>query len=393
MQTREIIDRKGSKRRYTDEGFLVVPSRIARTGIQEYLAYELGLHDGDPLRVIRVYRSPDEVFHPDAVASFENKPITDDHPSEMVSAANWKDLAKGFGRNVRRDGDYLMADLVLTDSAAIDKLVAGKVELSNGYMALYDFNPGTTPQGEQYDAQQRNIRGNHIALVDAARCGPTCRVSDTNPQGVPTMAVKVTIDGIPFELDEAAAAAVNKLQAERDSLRQARDTAPKMQPLKLGDATVQVSDAEAVLKALNAKDTEIEALKKDVMTPDQRDAMVETWAKITSDAKRLVADFDTKGKTCDEIRREVIEKLSADGKHKTVIDAALAGVAAKDAAADVIKLTFNVLAAQPSADGKTDPVAAALRQQQDADSNSKGEEPARASHVQAISDAWKPKTA
>lgn len=388
MQTREIIDRRGSRRTYTDEGFLVVPAKIARTGIQEYRAFELGLRDGDPMRVVRVYRSPEEVFSPASMASFENKPVTDDHPDESVSAKNWKDLAVGFGRNIRREGDYLMADLIVTARSAIDKVAGGKVELSNGYQADYDFTPGVTSDGQQYDAQQRNIRGNHIAIVDAARCGPACRVSDTTPQGVTTMAVKVTIDGIPFELDEAAAAAVNKVVSERDSLKQARDVAPKMQPIKLGDATVQVSDAEAVLKAMQAKDAEIDALKKDVMTPEQRDAMVETWAKLITDAKRLVADFDTKGKTCDAIRREVIEKLSTDAKHKTLIEAALAGVPAKDAAADAVKMAFNVLAAVPAPVVTTaqDPVAAALAGAGTRDSQS---ESPRDAYIRRVQDAFK----
>ena len=51
-----------SERTYTDEGFLVVPARISRTGIQEYLAVEMGLTDRDPNDIIRVYRPEEEVF-------------------------------------------------------------------------------------------------------------------------------------------------------------------------------------------------------------------------------------------------------------------------------------------------------------------------------------------
>lgn len=39
-----VFDRAGyriTQREYTDEGFLKVPGRVARTGIQEYLAREL----------------------------------------------------------------------------------------------------------------------------------------------------------------------------------------------------------------------------------------------------------------------------------------------------------------------------------------------------------------
>lgn len=356
--TREIIDRAGSARRYTDEGYLVVTARIARTGIQEYNAYELGLEDGDPMRVVRVYRPPEQVFDPEAMRSFENKPVTNDHPQQGVDASNWKQLSVGFARDVRRQGDYLVADLIITDADAIAAVEAGKVELSNGYRVNYDFKPGTTPDGEPYDAVQTNIRGNHVAIVDAARCGPACRVSDTNPnpKGNSMADRKVTIDGIPFDLPEAAAAAVDKLIADRDAARKASN-----------DAAEALATATAThATALAAKDSEIAVAKKDAITPDQRDALVADWAKLIESAARLVPGFDHKGKTCDAIRREVLTKAIADAGKKPIIDAALAGRTIDAADGDTVKLAFSVLAASapvPAAgarDAAIDPVAAAL---------------------------------
>lgn len=356
--TTETIDRKGGKRRYTDEGFLVVPARIARTGVQHYRAYELGVTDGDPMRVVRVYRSADEVFDPDAMASFENKPVTNDHPTVSVDSTNWKQLAVGFARNVKREGDYLTADLVVTDKDAIDMIVGGKVELSNGYTTDYDWTPGTAPDGQAYDAQQKNIRGNHVAIVDAARCGPACRVSDTTPPNQPKgnkMADrKVTIDGIPFELPEAAAAAVEKLIADRAAAQAASTQAG-------ADMAAQKTANDA---ALQAKDAEIAALKKDVMTPEQRDAMVESWTKLIADAKRLVPDYDTKGKTCDAIRRDIITAAAKDEKRKPIVDAALAGRTLDALDATATKMVFSILAAMPAGQQATNDAAVsdALRQ-------------------------------
>lgn len=384
MKTREILDRVAkSARRYTDEGFLVVPARIARTGIQEYRAFELGIEDGDPLRVVRIYRSPEEVFSPEAMVSFEGKPVTDDHPSDFVSADNWKELSKGFARNVRRDGDYLVADLVIADKEAIDKVVGGKVELSNGYVADYDWRPGVTADGEAYDGQQKNIRGNHVAIVDAARCGPACRVSDSNlnPKGKPMADRKVTIDGIPFELPEAAAAAVEKVVQARDAAQAASVTA--------GENLAAAMTAHA--QAIEAKDAEIEQLKKDVITPDQRDAMAAAWAKLIADAKRLVPDFDTSGKTCDAIRREVIGKVE-DGR-KALVDAVLAGRALDSVDGEVVKMAFAVLAAAPVADsipngnGATpNPIADAIKGQQSEDTV---EGSGRDAYIKRVTDAWK----
>lgn len=384
MNTRETLDRVSkSARRYTDEGFLVVPARIARTGIQLYRAFELGIKDGDPLRIIRIYRPPEEVFAPEAMASFENKAITDDHPEDFVTAENWKALSKGFARNVRRDGDYLVADLVVTDKEAIDKVVGGKIELSNGYGADYDWTPGKTADGQEYDGQQKNIRGNHVAIVDAARCGPACRVSDSQltPKGKPMADRKVTIDGIPFDLPEAAAAAVEKVVQSRDAAQAAS--------AKAGEDLAKAASAHA--EAIAAKDAEIEKLKKDVMTPDARDAMVEAWAALISDAKRLVPEFDHKGKTCDAIRREVLGKLGDE--HKPVIDAILSGRKLEDADAETLKMAFRVVsasapAAKPGAGGEKNPIADALaKQQQGGGSDDKPS--GRDAYIAGITDAWK----
>ena len=65
----------------TGEGFLIcrnVP--VARIGDQEYLGSEIGLDGADAGKVITVHRRPEEVFAPEALASFEGKPVTDDHP-------------------------------------------------------------------------------------------------------------------------------------------------------------------------------------------------------------------------------------------------------------------------------------------------------------------------
>lgn len=365
MYNKHVIDFVRGTRRYTDEGYLIVPAKLARTGIQEYRAFELGLTDREPLEIVRVYRSPEEVFHPDAVSSFDAQPVTDNHPAEFVNANNWSKLSRGFARKVQRDGEYLVAELIVTDKALIKLVEKGKVQVSNGYTADYDWTPGKTPDGQAYDAQQRNIRGNHVAIVDAARCGPACRVGDNQPTGATPMAVKkVTIDGIPFEMEEAAAAAVEKLVADRDTHKQARDAAPKLVAVKVGDTTVHVDNAEPVLGLMTAHAAEVEALKKDVITPEQRDALVADWAQLMNDAKRLAPTVDTKGKTCDAIRREVIAVAAKDEKRKPIIDAALAGKKVEDAPADTIKLAFNVIAATPVGGQKQkdhDPVAVALQ--------------------------------
>lgn len=191
-----VFDRAGyriTQREYTDEGFLKVPARVARTGIQEYLARELGL-DGDPNRIVRVYRPPEEVFSPDSLSTYDSSDITNDHPKELVTALTYKGVAVGVVRGPGRpDGDFVAADLIVKDQKTITDINAGKCEVSAGYTAIYDHAPGVTEDGQAYEYIQREIRINHVAIVDRARAGANARVFDHNPGGN-TMPVLITTD-------------------------------------------------------------------------------------------------------------------------------------------------------------------------------------------------------
>src|SRR5699024_476400 len=83
----------------TKEGFLVATARVARTGIQHYLAEELGdvaysagFGPGD---VVRVHRDADQVFSDSVMRSITRVPVTLNHPAENVIAENWSRYAVG----------------------------------------------------------------------------------------------------------------------------------------------------------------------------------------------------------------------------------------------------------------------------------------------------------
>ena len=229
--------------------------------------------------------------------------------------------------------------LLVKAKDAIEELQAGKVQLSNGYTFELDMTPGQTADGRTYDGVQRNIRGNHVALVDAARCGSACRIADSQPnlEGN-TMADakrKVTVDGIPLEVEDTAAGVIDTLVKQRNEARDA------LAPLQ-----TKAAEADGLKVALDKAHADIETLKKDVVTPEARDAMVAEWSKLIGDAKRLVPELVTDGKTCLAIRREVIGALVAkDATAKAVADAVLAGKALDTAEPDHVRATFNALAA------------------------------------------------
>lgn len=159
----------------TGEGFLICKNvPIARTGDMDYMASELGL-DGD--KIITVHRAPEDVFSPAALASFEGKPVTSDHPPALVTPEDVLMYERGHAQNVRRGtgefSDYVLADLHIHDGELIREIRDGKREISCGYECEYlDNGDGTY--------SQKNIIGNHVAVVDAGRAGHKAAILDAN---------------------------------------------------------------------------------------------------------------------------------------------------------------------------------------------------------------------
>src|SRR5690606_13036081 len=144
-----------------------------------------GWEVGKPDRpTVRVYRPETEVFSKDALHTYAHRPVTLDHPDEAVTADNWKDYAIGqTGGEVARDGEFVRVPLVLMDSKAIEAVENGKRELSMGYSAELVFDSGVTPDGQEYDAIQKNLRMNHLAVVTMARGGSQLKIGDNLEKG------------------------------------------------------------------------------------------------------------------------------------------------------------------------------------------------------------------
>lgn len=147
------------------DGTMIAEARMTRTGVFTYRKA-----DGTTRRE---YRSPDEVFRPDSLASFRGVPVTNKHPPEMITAQNARKYTVGAVLDTpRRDGDYAVATIAVHDAATIAAMDAGKNQVSNGYDVDLIEEPGTSPDGERYDARQTNIVGNHFAIgLDNARAG------------------------------------------------------------------------------------------------------------------------------------------------------------------------------------------------------------------------------
>lgn len=265
-----------SQREITPEGYLKVPGRVARSGIQQYLAAELGLTDRPPGQIVNVYRPPEEVFKPDSLASYDNKDVTIDHPDDLVDSGTFKEVTAGHAISAgRQDGDFVVVDLLIKDQAAIDAIDRGKAELSAGYTSEYDQTPGTAPDGTPYEFIQRDITINHIALCDQARAGHLARLFDHKPTGAKPMPFKVVLDsGVRVEVADEATQQL--IQTTIDNLKK-----------RVKDAEEEKEKAEA------GKDSAEEELEKEKAQSDAKDEEIEELKEKTSEdaISKRVADL------------------------------------------------------------------------------------------------------
>lgn len=308
---RTVYDRLGYKitsREYTDEGFLKVPGRVARIGIQQYLAKELGL-GGNPNRVVNVYRPPEEVFDSESLQSYDIADITNDHPTGLVDVSNFKSVSVGVVRGSgRRDGDFVVCDLIVKDKATIEAIQSGKCELSAGYTAVYDESPGVSPDGESYEFVQRSIKINHVAVVSRARGGHMARVFDKEG-----MKMKhITLDsGSSVEIaDDATAVLVG------DSFKRLNDRAEAAE-----------RKLEQVQAVADARAEELAATKQ--LTSDAAIAeRVKAIAAVQAVATRI------SGETCDSVDILTIQR-AALAKVRPTVDWATKSEAYVQAAFDM----------------------------------------------------------
>jgi len=341
-----IIDRLNlsTERKYTPEGFLTVPATIGRTGIQEYTALELGLTDRKPNEIIKVFRSEDEVFHPESLSSFSNKPVTDGHPPELVNASNSKSFTVGMaGSDISRNGDFINATLNITDEDAIKGIESGKVEVSNGYLADIILQDGVTESGLQFDAVQKNIRGNHIAIVDRGRAGSSCRIADNlnQPKGEKMADKTVVIDGVSFEVSDQVSQAISKLT---DKIKES-DTALAEKDLLIEK---NLSDSNAKADELQAKLDD--ALSK-VLDPNQIDALVVDRLALIDALRKIDDSIVWDGKSSDMLKKEVVS-------------AKCANVKVDDVSADYINARFDMLVEASNDTQLNDGITQALISQQ-----------------------------
>jgi uncharacterized protein len=155
-----------------DHGDYVISATISKVGVFNY-------RNADGL-LRREYRPVDEVLKQASLESMSLAPVTRGHPSSMRVDSKSSHLRVGLVKpGVRPDftAGTVDADLIIHSDEALDAIRAGEKAISPGYTCSLDETPGEW-QGQPYDAIQKNIRVNHIALLKLGtnRQGPDVRV-------------------------------------------------------------------------------------------------------------------------------------------------------------------------------------------------------------------------
>ena len=278
----------------TKEGYLIATARVARVGVQEYLAKELGdvatANGFDPDAVVRVYRAPDQVFHADTLASLTRVPVTVGHPSEMVDADNYAKYNVGdVGDAYTRDGDWIVVNPMIKDAVAVKASRTTHKEISMGYTAeIVDARNGVDA-----DFEMVNIRMNHLALVPSGRAGSEARIGDSDKWGASPLTVKD-----------------NEMTVE-------------LKTVILGDKAVKVeaSDADTVAAILKDHKTAID--DKDVAIGELKAKLAAAEAKIVSDeAMTVLVDAAVELRA----KRDAVKAKFGDEAVKDASDAEIAGM-------------------------------------------------------------------
>lgn len=282
------VEQLSPKQSMTPEGFLLcegVP--IARTGSQLYAGHELPDLEPGPDGLIKVVREEADVFRPETMASFEGKSITIRHT--FVDSGNVRMHEVGHAQNIRRstdEPDLLLADFLIKDAHAI-RTAKSMREVSCGYDADYEQDtPGL--------AYQRNIIGNHVALVERGRAGPRCSIQDEEIMSKP----KNTLLARLLLAVRSGDAALQKRVADEAEAEEAAeeqrvaDEAAEEEKKKTTDAIAKLTQTvdsmgQILAKLVKSKDEEVEDPSKAKKVEDEE---TDPDAKKTMDAALCLAE-------------------------------------------------------------------------------------------------------
>lgn len=300
----------------TSQGYLKAYALATRSGIFNYLNA-----DGS---VRKELRHPEDVFEAASMASLAHVVVTDTHPYEPVNAENSAKYARGWtGEKVEKVGDALKVPVVITDKALIEQVMGGeKEQVSCGYFCDMDETPGIW-NGQRYDARQKNIVYNHLANVPAGRAGPEFKIrldaleavmQETDSQvPAPPAEMPMKRKKNPHGNDEKknnGEGVENLLVSKTDS--ETKLSKERTMAAKIKIDAVEFEVTETVAQAVNAK---LDALAKSdaaiVAKQKEVDTLQGKFDAAESESKKLRADLEEAKKSATISDKELLERADS----------------------------------------------------------------------------------
>lgn len=309
---------------------LVKDNPLSAEGVYLYSGKMIGLPDLDPNKLYPVYRPAEELEK--AADSFNNVPFIIGHEMIGKGATPYDQRpASGVLTNVKYKAGKLYGDLKIWSEKMKDKILSGVKELSLGYKSVYERSRGVF-KGQTYDFIQRNLRGNHLALVKNGRMGSEMRVYDAKEA--------MTFDSIEFDINNKT------IEKGKSEMADKTDTEPQKE-IKTSDEFVSVEklyakfpeakewiDANKYKRAPEKSNDAEEGKKKDgegkdgiVISKTDESKMGYVTKKVDDgekkneevDKRKLIDEVGgiLKGKVDDEIIRTVMKKMEEASYNKS----------------------------------------------------------------------------
>lgn len=319
-------------------GFVtIVKNPITRVGVFQYLGSSIG-GDAEPHKIYNVYRPAESLTDPETQESFKLIPIVDDHdmlgdPLKGMMPAERKGVEGTTGEQLEFDpvSGILFSNLRVYSRRLLAKIKSGKSDLSLGYRCAYKKIAGFF-NGMPYDYIQVNMKGNHLALVDEARCDVSVLDSRFTFDARDVITISPSGDIQMTEEEKKAKEAEDKKSKDAKDAAEAEEKAKKDVEDKKAKDAAEASDAEeAKAKEVADKKARDEAEEK---KKDDEKGMDAKMLRIAEDAAAKAlktaptfADFAKEAKERDELAAKLVPVIGVfDHKEKTLAQVATYGV-------------------------------------------------------------------
>ena len=299
MKFKLIFDTKNSNREKDANGFLHVKNcHCTKVQIAQYLGCEIS-KDLEADKVYNVFRPEEELNKADTIQSLNGVPLQLEHHDDTAEKPAQYTRIGATGTDAVFEYPYLSNSLHFFNQKAIDLIESGeKCELSIGYDCEIHKEAGEF-EGVPYDFVQRNIKIQHVALVECGRAGADVKVSDSK---------EIILNSEKTEVK----------QMDKEKLLQLIN-----ELVKAGASEEEIKAKIDEITSDACEDDEVEVETEEVKTEEPDTEEVEEQEQETSDEEQT-EQADDDDLIIEEVKAE-LEKAGLDAENEELVKAFIVG--------------------------------------------------------------------